>query len=63
MTETPPAVQAAMREWQSVTDDLVAAVLLDLPARLDLPSACGDWTNRQLLVHMATGYGVRIAQR
>ena len=62
MTDTPPDVQAAMREWQAVTDDLVAAVRAFDPARLDLPSACGDWTNRQLLVHMATGYGVRIAE-
>lgn len=57
----PPEVQAAMREWQAVTDDLVAIARACDPARLDAPSACGDWTNRQLLVHMATGYGVRIA--
>lgn len=57
----PPEVQAAMREWQAVTDDLVAIVRACDPARLDAASACGDWTNRQLLVHLATGYGVRIA--
>jgi uncharacterized protein (TIGR03083 family) len=57
----PPAVQAAMREWQAVTDDLVAIARAFAPARWDAPSACGGWTNRQLLVHLATGYGVRIA--
>jgi uncharacterized protein (TIGR03083 family) len=57
----PPEVQAAMREWQAVTDDLVAIVRAFAPARWDGPSACGGWTNRQLLVHLATGYGVRAA--
>ena len=61
MTDTVSEVQAAMREWQAVTDDLVAIVRAFEPGSLDLPSACGDWTNRQLLAHMATGYGVRIA--
>ena len=51
-----------MREWQAVTDDLVAAVRAIDAAQLDQPSACGDWTNRQLLIHMATGYGVRISE-
>ncbi len=62
MTDAPPEVQEAMREWQAVTDDFVAlAQAFDLH-QLDAPSACGDWTNRQLLVHMATGYGIRIAE-
>ena len=61
MTNQPPEVQTAMREWQAVTDDL-AAVARDFdPALLDAPSACGNWTNRELLIHVATGYGVRIA--
>jgi hypothetical protein len=50
-----------MREWQAVTDDLAAIARAFDPARLDAASACGGWTNRQLLVHIATGYGVRIA--
>ena len=62
MTDTPPEVQQAMREWQAVTDDLVAIAGAFALGQLDAPSACGDWTNRQLLVHMATGYGVRIAE-
>jgi hypothetical protein len=57
-----PDVQAAMREWQAVTDDLAAIAHAFDTRRLDAPSGCGDWTNRQLLVHMATGYGVRIAE-
>ncbi len=61
MTTPPPEVQSAMREWQAVTDDLVAIANAFEPARLDAVSGCGDWTNRQLLIHMATGYGVRIA--
>ncbi len=60
MTNQPPEVQAAMREWQAVTDDLVAIAGDFDPSMLAAPSACGDWTNRQLLIHMATGYGVRI---
>jgi hypothetical protein len=59
--DLPPDVQAAMREWQAVTDDLVAIARAFDPARLDAGSACGGWTNRELLVHLATGYGVRIA--
>ena len=62
MTDAPADVQQAMREWQAVTDDLVFLVHTFDPRRLDAASACGDWTNRQLLVHMATGYGVRIAE-
>ena len=57
----PPEVQTAMREWQAVTDDLVTIARAFARLRLDAPSACGGWTNRQLLVHLATGYGVRIA--
>ncbi len=62
MTDAPPEVQEAMREWQAVTDDFVALAQAFDVHQLDAPSACGDWTNRQLLVHMATGYGVRIAE-
>ena len=61
MGDAPPAVRAAMREWQAVTDDLAAIAAAFDPGRLDAASACGDWTNRQLLAHLATGYGVRIA--
>jgi hypothetical protein len=57
----PEEVRAAMREWQAITDDFVAIARAFDPTSLDQPSACGDWTNRQLLIHMATGYGVRIA--
>jgi hypothetical protein len=57
----PPEVKSAMRDWQAVTDDLVTIARAFDPARWDEPSACGGWTNRQLLVHLATGYGVRIA--
>ena len=59
--DQPPEVLAAMREWQAVTDDLVRIARAFDPAKLESPSLCGEWTNRQLLVHMATGYGVRIA--
>jgi len=31
-----------------------------MPAdRWDQPSACGSWTNKELLIHLATGYVVR----
>ena len=61
MTNQPLEVQSAMREWQAVTDDLVAIANAFDPALLDAPNASGDWTNRELLIHIATGYGVRIA--
>ena len=61
MPDRPPAIAVALREWQAVTDDLVAIARGFDPARLDGASGCGSWTNRQLLAHMATGYGVRIA--
>ena len=62
MTNQPPEVQTAMREWQAVTDDLVAIARGFDPSLVDTLSACGDWTNRDLLIHMATGYGVRIGE-
>jgi uncharacterized protein (TIGR03083 family) len=61
MTNLPQELQSAMREWQAVTDDLVAIARAFDPARWDESSACGGWTNRQLLVHLATGYNVRMA--
>ncbi len=50
-----------MRAWQAVTDDLVSLARAFHPPQLDARSACGDWTNRQLLAHLATGYSVRIS--
>ena len=61
MMTPPPEVQSATFAWQAATDDLVAIALACDPGRWDAPSACGDWTNQQLLVHIATGYGMRIA--
>ena len=59
--EPLPEVLAAMRDWRAVTDDLASITSNFDPEKLSAPSACGHWTNRQLLAHLATGYGVRIA--
>lgn len=57
-----PQSEDAARRWQRVTDHL-AAIVREFPdAALDAPSACGGWTNRELLAHIATGYAVRIAR-
>jgi hypothetical protein len=54
------ALSAAVAAWDRVTEELVgAARALDASA-WERPSACGDWSNRELLAHLATGYGVRM---
>jgi DinB superfamily len=54
------ALAAAVAVWDRVTAELVAAARALDAAAWERPSACGDWSNRELLVHLATGYGVRM---
>jgi hypothetical protein len=53
-------VDGALVAWERATEELVAAARALDAAAWDRPSACGDWSNRELLVHLATGYGVRM---
>ena len=50
----------ARDSWGAATAHLIAAVRA-FPGNWDAPSDCGDWTDRQLLAHLATGYVVRLA--
>jgi hypothetical protein len=53
-------VDGALVAWERATEELVAAARALDAAAWERPSACGDWSNRELLVHLATGYGVRM---
>jgi DinB superfamily len=52
------ALDDALTAWDHATEQLVAAAQALDAAAWDGASACGDWSNRELLVHLATGYGV-----
>ncbi len=54
------AIDDALAAWERATAELVAAARALDAAAWERPSACGDWSNRDLLVHLATGYGVRM---
>jgi hypothetical protein len=60
VSSTDDALAAAVAAWDRVTEELVAAARALDAAAWERPSACGDWSNRELLVHLATGYGVRM---
>jgi len=53
------AIRTALARWRAATAYLAALTRRFDPAALDWPSACGDWINRQLLAHIATGYAMR----
>jgi uncharacterized damage-inducible protein DinB len=55
-----PEVEVATRRWRDVTSELTSLVARVPQERWDGPSACGSWTNRDLLSHLATGYIARI---
>jgi uncharacterized damage-inducible protein DinB len=55
-----PEAEAAAQRWRDVTRQLTSLVARMPPERWDARSACGSWTNRDLLSHLATGYVVRI---
>jgi hypothetical protein len=60
MTDDGGVITATLAEWQRVTD-AIARLARSIPSeRWDAPSACDGWKNKQLLVHLATGYAVRI---
>lgn len=55
-----PEAEAAARQWRDVTRELSSLAASMPPERWESPSACGSWTNKELLAHMATGYVVRV---
>jgi uncharacterized damage-inducible protein DinB len=55
-----PVVADAAARWREVTGEIMSVATTMSPERWDLPSACGTWTNKELLAHLATGYVVRI---
>lgn len=55
-----PELEDAARDWQLVTDYLVALAGAVEPGRWSEPSAYPGWSNKDLLAHIATGYVVRI---
>jgi uncharacterized protein (TIGR03083 family) len=55
-----PEAEAAAGQWRDVSRELTSLAARMPPERWDAPSACGAWTNRDLLIHLATGYVVRI---
>jgi hypothetical protein len=54
-------IAVALRAWQRETERLATIIEAFPEEALDDASACGDWTNRELLAHIATGYAARAA--
>lgn len=52
-------IAEALADWERVTEEIAPAFVAFDQSRLDARSACGEWTNRQLMAHIATGYAVR----
>lgn len=53
-------IDDALTAWARATDELVGVARAFDAAACERPSACAGWSNRELLIHLATGYGVRI---
>lgn len=54
-----PLAEAAAARWREVTRELASLAARVPPERWGSPGACGSWTNKELLIHLATGYVVR----
>ena len=54
-----PELEVAARHWQQVTDYLVALARAVEPSCWGEPSPYPDWSNKDLLAHLAAGYAVR----
>lgn len=61
MTDADTPRAAAIERWQKDTVTLIDALKAFDVAAWDARSANEGWTNRHLLVHIATGYTVRLA--
>jgi uncharacterized protein (TIGR03083 family) len=57
-----PRVRPIVERWQRVTDYLVSVARAVDPGNWVEPSPYPGWTYKDLLAHLATGYGVRLAR-
>jgi hypothetical protein len=57
-----PELEEAARDWQRVTDYLVSLVRAVDNDKWSEPSGYPDWSNKDLLAHIAAGYVVRIGR-
>ena len=55
------AIAEAIDAWHRDSEELVRALNAFDASAWEAPSANDGWTNRQLLVHIATGYTIRLA--
>jgi uncharacterized damage-inducible protein DinB len=58
----PPRVRPIAERWDRVTDYLVAVARAAEPSRWSDPSSYPGWTYKDLLAHLVTGYGIRLAR-
>lgn len=54
-------LEAAIDRWQRDTESLLAAVRAVPPAAWQAQSGNPGWSNKDLLIHLATGYTQRLA--
>lgn len=57
-----PDLEPVAGGWSEITSELLALVRAFPSQAWGGASASEGWTNKQLLIHLATGYGVRIAR-
>ena len=57
-----PPLATVIERWQRVTDHLVAIARGVEPSRWRDPSPYPDWTYKDLLAHLATGFSIRLAR-
>ena len=57
-----PRIKPFVGAWDEVTRRIGRAAARLSDADWEARSACGAWSNRELLAHLATGYVVRIAR-
>jgi hypothetical protein len=56
----PPEIARALDAWDRATEQLLAIVQGIDGVRWDAPGPYPGWSNKDVLVHLATGYAVRI---
>jgi uncharacterized protein (TIGR03083 family) len=56
-----PDTARALETWDQATEQLLSIVEGIDPARWPEPGPYPGWTNKDVLIHLATGYAVRIA--
>jgi uncharacterized protein (TIGR03083 family) len=56
-----PDTARALETWDQATEQLLSIIQSINPARWSAPGPYPGWTNKDVLIHLATGYAVRIA--